>query len=73
MSNNYPAGAEHDSRAPYNQEDYDISDIVSEVRGALAEELPDFAFDIIREYASGETALNIYEVIFEDLKKTWEH
>ena len=37
---NYPPGAEFDSNAPWNQEDYDISDIVSEVRGHLADELP---------------------------------
>lgn len=69
---NYPAGAEYDSNAPFNQDEDTYHDIMEEVKTELADQLPDIVFDIIREYADSDTALDIYEELQPTLYKLWE-
>lgn len=71
---NYPAGAEYDSNAPWNQQDDGhIQVFESEVRSALANELPDLLYDVIREVTSDDYYQDvIYDNIMTELKKTWE-
>lgn len=71
---NYPAGAEHDSNAPWNQvDDGHIEAFESEVRSALADELPNLLDDVIREVTSDDHYRDvIYDNIMTELKKVWE-
>ena len=71
---NYPAGAQNDPNAPWNQvDDGHIETFESEVRSALADELPDLLYDIIREVTSDEHYQDaIYDNVMTELKKIWE-
>ena len=71
---NYPAGAENDPNAPWNQvDDGHIETFESEVRSALADELPNLLDDIIRGVTSDDHYQDvIYDNIMTELKKIWE-
>ena len=71
---NYPAGAENDPNAPWNQvDDGQIEAFESEVRSALADELPNLLDDIIRGVTSDDHYQDvIYDNIMTELKKIWE-
>lgn len=71
---NYPAGAEYDPDAPFNEvDDGHIKVFESEVRSLLADELPTILYDIIREVTSDDHYQDvIYDNIMLELKKTWE-
>lgn len=71
---NYPAGAENDSNAPFNQaDDGHIETFESEVRSALSDELPNLLYNIIREVTSDDHYQDIvYDNIMTEAKKLWE-
>jgi len=72
--NNYPAGAEHDSNAPWNAtDDGHIEAFESKARGLLANELPDLLYEVIKEVTSDDHYQDvIYDNIMTELKKVWE-
>ena len=69
---NYPPGAAGDPNAPWNQDEDTYHDIMEEVKTELAEQLPDVVFDIIREFADADTAMDIYDELQPMLYKLWE-
>lgn len=70
---NYPLGTENDSRAPWNQEEPNYDDLVSEARSALANEASDLLYDIIKEITTDwDTQEYIYDELYSELKRIWE-
>lgn len=67
IHSNYPAGAEHDSQAPWNQEDADITFMVQAVKEEIREAMEDLLHDAISTVMAGDDD-HLKDLVFNEIE-----